>query len=66
VNLGYFPQSTRIDFNSRFKLTTNLDLYFDVINLTRELRVTERAAAGRAYSISNYGRKASFGLNARF
>jgi TonB-dependent receptor len=64
--LRYTPGSGRIDLSARFKLTRNLDLYGDAINVTAVPMVFQGAMPGRRESISDYGAKVSFGLSGRY
>jgi len=64
--LRYNPSLARIDLSARYKLTRNLDLYADVVNLTAELMIFQGPVPGRRDSISDYGRKVSFGISGRY
>jgi TonB-dependent receptor len=66
ASLRYNPSLARIDLSARFKLTRNLDFYADVVNLTAELMIFQGPVAGRRDSISDYGRKVSFGFSGRY
>lgn len=66
AQLRYFAPNRRVDLNLRVKLNRNLDLYADIINLTREATVYERGPLGRIDAYQDNGRRASFGITGRY
>ncbi len=66
ASLRYNPGQGRIDLSARFKLTRNLDLYGDAINVTAGPIVFQGPMPGRRDRISDYGAKVSFGLSGRY
>ena len=66
ASLRYNPSQGRIDLSARYKLTRNLDLYGDAINVTAVPMVFQGPMPGRRDSISDYGAKVSFGVSGRY
>ncbi len=64
--LRYNPGTGRWDVSGRLKLTRNLDLYADAINVTAVPMIFQGPMPGRRDSISDYGCKVSFGLSGRY
>jgi len=66
ASLRYNPGQGRWDLSGCFKLTRNLDLYADAINVTAVPMVFQGPVPGRRDSISDYGCKVIFGLSGRY
>lgn len=59
------PQET-LDANLTYRLTSNLQLRLDVLNITNEPQILERPVPGAVSEVSYYGRKVYLGAKLRF
>ena len=59
------PQNT-LDANLTFRVTDNVQLRLDVLNITNEPQILERPVPGAVSEVSYYGRKIYVGAKVRF
>lgn len=62
----YYDDTTSVDFRARYRVTRNLSLSLELMNLTNEPRVAYQPLYGNFREYVSYGRRAFFGVRYRF
>jgi outer membrane receptor protein involved in Fe transport len=62
----YYGDNTSVDFRARYRVTKQLSLSLELMNLTNEPRVASQPVYGNFREYVSYGRRAYFGVRYKF
>ncbi|NYF22656.1 TonB-dependent receptor [Xanthomonas sp. JAI131] len=62
----YYDDNTSVDFRARYRVTKQLSLSLELMNLTNEPRVASQPVYGNFREYVSYGRRAYFGVRYKF
>ncbi|MDL5364637.1 TonB-dependent receptor [Xanthomonas sp. NCPPB 2654] len=62
----YYDDNTSVDFRARYRVSKNLSLSLELMNLTNEPRVASQPVYGNFREYVSYGRRAYFGVRYKF